>query len=300
MKYNPKIRDKDDPYLPDEGLLEAVNLAIFLKRPLLIQGEPGCGKTKLAKAIAYSLYRDDYQDHFFEWHVKSTDTAADGLYTFDHLARLRDAQLAGHEDDEAMKRTDNRNVYVKYGPLGKAFQSKKRAVVLIDEIDKADLDFPNDLLLELEEKRFLINEVPNEDGNPTEISSPKGKEPIIIITSNNEKQLPNAFLRRCNYYRLKFPDTERLAEILESHYKAESSTALKVAESFVNLRKEIEPHSDKKISTSELMDWYQALNQNIEEHLKNVGDIKNLPFTSVLLKSMELRDWYDRNSSSDN
>jgi MoxR-like ATPase len=148
------------PYLPKDELIEAVNLAITLKRPLLIKGEPGCGKTKLARAVAYELDLP-----YIPWNIKSTSRAQDGIYTYDTVARLRDAQLASAgriTDSEEIKRINDPKTYREWGPLGKAFQSEKRAVLLIDEIDKADIDFPNDLLLELDERRFTVAETKEE------------------------------------------------------------------------------------------------------------------------------------------
>ena len=182
----PKLGERDEngqllyPYLPSQALVEAVNLAIFLQRPLLIKGEPGCGKTKLARAVAYELSLP-----YEAWIVKSTSRAQDGLYTYDNVRRLRDAQLAAIAGPEHAT-ISNDDEYIKYGPLGRAFNNDQRTVVLIDEIDKADIDFPNDLLLELDEQRFVIQE-----SKPEQVITAK-HPPIVLITSNDEKELPDS------------------------------------------------------------------------------------------------------------
>src|SRR6266700_732455 len=197
------------PYLPDDALVEAVNLAIYLKRPLLIKGEPGCGKTRLARAVAYELNLP-----YESWHIKSTSRARDGLYTYDTVGRLRDAQLAiaGRMIEEDIHRIDDPEYYVKWGPLGNAFYNEQRTVVLIAEIDKADIDFPNDLLLELDERRFVVEETGQK------IQAKERAEPIVFITSNDEKDLPDAFLRRCLFHYIEFPRLERLVEIVKLHF----------------------------------------------------------------------------------
>ncbi|MEM9088956.1 MAG: MoxR family ATPase, partial [Cyanobacteria bacterium P01_F01_bin.53] len=181
------------PYLPSEALVESVNLAIFLQRPLLIKGEPGCGKTRLAQAVAYELGLP-----LETWYVKSTSRAQDGLYVYDTVARLRDAQLSSSLGIDDLTRVKTAGAYIRWGPLGRAFQNKQKTVVLIDEIDKADIDFPNDLLLEIDELRFTVEETESE----VRASIP----PIVLITSNDEKDLPDAFLRRCLFHYLEFPE----------------------------------------------------------------------------------------------
>lgn len=218
------------PYLPSQELVDAVNLTIFLKkRPLLLKGEPGCGKTLLAKAVAYELgLLEDYEF----WPIKSTSRARDGLYTYDAVGRLYDAQLA-NTDEKHRSRAENPQEYIKMGPLGRAFQNPKRAVVLIDEIDKADIDFPNDLLLELEEQRFTIEET----GEEVKAKQP----PIVFITSNDEKDLPDAFLRRCLFHYIDFPSASQLVDIIKLHFPDSSPVLTGAAVSrFYELRKQME------------------------------------------------------------
>jgi len=271
------------PYLPDrEGeLVEAVNLAITLKRPLLIKGEPGCGKTKLARAVAYELNLP-----YFSWNIKSTSRAQDGIYTYDTVGRLRDAQLAsaGRLNSEEIKRIEDPKTYREWGPLGKAFQSEKRAVLLIDEIDKADIDFPNDLLLELDERRLTVVETKEE-------ISAQDNPPLIFITSNEEKDLPDAFLRRCLFHYIKFSNQERLIEILTNRFdKSPDDLLIKTAtERFLELRGILEEEkgdAGKKVSTSELIDWFDILNRHPQDEVlaKLNGQ---LPYLGTLLKSWD-------------
>lgn len=195
------------PYLADKGLVEAVNLAILLERPLLVKGAPGCGKSSLAAAVAADLGRQHGIKWPFEyWPIKSTSRARDGLYNYDAVARLRDAQLAAMNQkvDIDMAR------YVHLGPLGRALANERRTIVLIDEIDRADIDFPNDLLVELDELRFKVQET----GQWKEAKS----TPIVFITSNDEKALPHAFLRRCLFYYIEFPDQKRFLEIMKIRF----------------------------------------------------------------------------------
>lgn len=272
------------PYLPDEHLVEAVNLAIYLQRPLLLRGEPGCGKTRLARAVAFEL-KLPYE----AWHIKSTSRALDGLYTYDTVGRLRDAQLAasGRLQDMEVSRLNDLTSYIRWGPFGRAFQQKQRTVVLIDEIDKADLDFPNDLLLELDELRFVVDET----GQSIEATSP----PIVFITSNDEKELSDAFLRRCLFHYVGFPNLDRLSSIVQAHFPEASPHVVSAAlQRFLELRREMEQdkgEAGKKTSTSEFLDWFRVLQRYPEDEVlaKLEG---RLPFASVLLKSWDDHERY--------
>ncbi|MEO0885221.1 MAG: MoxR family ATPase [Cyanobacteria bacterium J06648_10] len=263
------------PYLADESLIESVNLAIYLERPLLLKGEPGCGKTQLAWSVKYELGLP-----LEEWHIKSTSRARDGLYTYDAVGRLRDAQLANQAiDPEAAQRASEPAQYVEFGPLGQAFINTQRTIVLIDEIDKADIDFPNDLLLELEERRFKVNET----RKMIRATAP----PIVFITSNDEKDLPDAFLRRCLFHYVKFPDRERLIQIIHATYPGSDSTLTeKAVERFIELRELMRDEAGKKVSTSELLDWVRVLQRYpTDQALAQLE--KKLPFRGVLLKNWE-------------
>lgn len=266
------------PYYPSNELVEAVNLAIYLQRPLLLKGEPGCGKTRLAQAVALEL------DLPYEtWYIQSTSRAKDGLYMFDTVGRLRDAQLA-NVGIEASKDIHDAKTYRRFGPLGKALDNKKkRTVVLIDEIDKADIDFPNDLLRVLDELSFYISET----GEIIEVAPQNA--PIIFITSNDERRLPAAFLRRCLFHYIEFPDQERLQKIVHGHFPDPREELLDAAITrFQTLRQEMRAdkgESEKKVSTSELLDWVNVLhrfrNDNILQQLRD----NKVPYASVLLKS---------------
>jgi MoxR-like ATPase len=279
LKYTGQVQPSSQqdglaPYLPSQELVNVVNLAIFLeKRPLLIKGDPGSGKTRLARALAYELGLP-----YFAWHIKSTSRARDGLYIYDAVRRLHDAQLIRTAGDQVPAVDDIRS-YIKMGVLGQAFQSEKRAVVLIDEIDKADIDFPNDLLLELDEQRFVIEETGDEIGAM--------HPPIFIITSNDEKDLPDAFLRRCVFYYIQFPKPEQLEQIINAHFQDVSPRLVKASvDRFVELRSAMEGDKGKKVSTSELLDWFAILSQYPEDEvLARLGG--KLPFAEVLLKRWE-------------
>ncbi len=227
-----------DRYVATPDLMMAVNAAVTLARPLLIKGEPGTGKTQLAEEIARSLARP-----LFEWHIKSTSKAQHGLYEYDAVSRLRDSQL-GEE-----KVHDIRNYIVK-GRLWEAFESETQPVLLIDEIDKADIEFPNDLLRELDRMEFYVHE--------TRVTVRARHRPIMLITSNNEKELPDAFLRRCFFHYIRFPDAETMERIVRVHFPGLKKELLAEAlTTFFNVRDT--PGLRKKPSTSELLDWIKLL-----------------------------------------
>ncbi|MDT9271709.1 MoxR family ATPase [Limnospira sp. PMC 1306.21] len=279
------------PYLPSDELVEAVNLAITLQRPLLLQGEPGCGKTKLAQAVAYEL-----ELPYLCWTIKSTSRAQDGLYTYNNLARLRDSQLLGLgqiTDPEEIRRVKDPKTYVELGKLGEAFLSDKPTVLLIDEIDKADIDFPNDLLLELDEKRFSIPETKKE--------KTARHSPIIFITSNQERDLPDAFLRRCLFHYIEFPKKERLIEIIMARVfgvtqdkstipENENELIEAAVDKFQELRgflREEKGERGKNISTSELIDWFEVLRQYPHDEVLKKLQGRLLPYLGVLLKTWD-------------
>jgi len=227
-----------ESYVTTDDLNMAVNAAISLERPLLIKGEPGTGKTLLAQEVARSL-----EMPIFEWHIKSTTKARHGLYEYDAVSRLRDSQLG----EEGVGNIRN---YIEQGPLWRAFEEEARSVVLIDEIDKADIEFPNDLLQELDRMEFYVHELQETIAAKT--------RPVIIITSNNEKELPDAFLRRCFFHYIRFPETETMEEIIKVHFPDIKQNLLKAAlNTFYDLR-EVKGIK-KKPSTSELLDWIKLL-----------------------------------------
>ena len=227
-----------ESYVATEDLMMAVNAAVTLERPLLIKGEPGTGKTMLAIEVARALGRP-----LFQWHVKSTSKAQQGLYEYDAVSRLRDSQLGdGRVHDIAN--------YILRGPLWEAFEADSPAVLLIDEVDKADIEFPNDLLRELDRMEFYVYE--------TQKLVKARHRPAIIITSNNEKELPDAFLRRCFFHYIKFPDKETMERIVDVHFPNLKKTLLREAlEVFFDIREV--PGLKKKPSTSELLDWLKLL-----------------------------------------
>src|SRR6186713_2144952 len=225
-------------YVATDDLKIAVNAAITLERPLLVKGEPGTGKTVLALEVAKALGAP-----LIEWHIKSTTKALQGLYEYDAVSRLRDSQLG----DERVK--DIRN-YIRRGKLWDAFVAEERPVLLIDEIDKADIEFPNDLLQELDRMEFFVYE--------TAETVKARRRPVVIITSNNEKELPDAFLRRCFFHYIRFPDADTLERIVRVHYPDLKSELLREAlTTFFNVRET--PGLRKKPSTSELLDWIKLL-----------------------------------------
>ncbi|WP_414584882.1 AAA family ATPase [Scytonema sp. PCC 10023] len=271
------------PYRADPELVKAVNMAIVLKRPLLVKGVPGCGKTRLAKAIAHEL---GLQDNFYEWYVKSTSRAKDGLYTIDVVRRLQDAQM---QNSKAQKLTP----YIRFGPLGEALRSKNECVLLIDEIDKADIDFPNDLLRELDEKKFTIEELDESELSDDDRKAGYQKtylaerSPIIVITSNDEKELPDAFLRRCLFYYIDFPEDEQLREIVHLN-TADLKLNSRLVERAVERLKEIRTIEGfrKQPATSELIDWVRILYHwgiDIKALDKN-KKLTDLPHWQVLFK----------------
>ena len=254
-------------YVATQDLKMAVNAAITLERPLLIKGEPGTGKTVLAHEIAKGL-----KTPLLEWNIKSTTKAQQGLYEYDAVARLRDSQLG--ED-----RVHDISNYIKKGKLWEAFESKKRPILLIDEIDKADIEFPNDLLHELDKMSFHVYET-------GETVTAKNR-PIIIIISNNEKDLPDAFLRRCFFHYIQFPDAETMAEIVEVHFTDIKPRLLSAAmKRFFDVR--AMPGLKKKPSTSELLDWLKLLLvEDIDPETLKEADPKKLipPLHGALLKN---------------
>ncbi len=249
-----------EEYVASADLMSSVNVAITLEKPLLIKGEPGTGKTMLAKAISESLNKD-----LITWNIKSTTKAQEGLYVYDVVQRLYDSQFGNQGVDDIAH-------YITMGKLGEAFESEEQVVLLIDEIDKADLEFPNDLLYELDQMEFYIPEIKK---------TVKAKNrPIVIITSNAEKELPDAFLRRCIFHYINFPSEEEMRSILNVHFEnLEESLLNQALKSFYWIRSL--DALEKKPSTSELIDWIRALNSG---GISSADIISRIPFAGALLK----------------
>ncbi len=278
-------------YFATPALVKAVNLACFLGRPLLLTGDPGCGKTLLATSIAYEWYEKDYTDYFRAWHVKSTSKAQDGLYTFDALRRLQDAQIAS----KGLQKPED---YITYRELGDAFRNTKMDspfLVLIDEIDKASIDFPNDLLLELDKSTFFVPELGANHQVKAQV------QPLVIITSNNEKDLPAAFLRRCIYHHIQPLEKPILTKILKANDISDAilDTGLEI---FIHLRDNAlhKGAGNKTVSTSELLDWLRFLSysgrqgeetaiqaqlQKCKQAIADKKPLPALPYFQALLKT---------------
>ncbi|PQA43418.1 AAA family ATPase [Amnimonas aquatica] len=256
-----------DRYITTPELSLAVNAAVTLQKPLLIKGEPGTGKTLLAEQVA-----EAFGTRLIQWHIKSTTKAQQGLYEYDAVSRLRDSQLG-------TERVHDIRNYIKKGKLWEAFEAEERVVLLIDEIDKADIEFPNDLLTELDKMEFFVYE--------TGETIKAKHRPIVIITSNNEKELPDAFLRRCFFHYIQFPDAETMKAIVEVHHQGIKAQLLKDAlDIFFDLRKV--PGLKKKPTTSELIDWLKLiLSDDIPEDVLRNRDTRKAipPLYGALLKN---------------
>lgn len=305
LYYEP-IQQKIYPYDAGDELIEVVNLAIELGMPLLLEGEPGCGKSRLAHALVYEFnYRQENNPiKYYEWTVQSTSKAEDSLYQYDYIGRLQAAQISGilsqkgtEESSFEQKNPAISKDWVDLQALGKAFKQSRdeeeQSVVLIDEIDKADRDFPNDLLLAIESRRFFIKETRDV------IPANEQAFPLIIITSNQEKNLPNAFLRRCIYHYIELPNQERLRKILTERFTdAEQDVIIKAVDRFQEVRTsqdETKSEGEKKVSTSELIAWFKSLLKYKPEEIIAKLNQDKLPHASILLKSRtDLQDYGTR------
>jgi MoxR-like ATPase len=305
LYYEP-IQQKIYPYDAGDELIEVVNLAIELGMPLLLEGEPGCGKSRLAHALVYEFnYRQENNPiKYYEWTVQSTSKAEDSLYQYDYIGRLQAAQISGilsqkgtEESSSEQKNPAISKDWVDLQALGKAFKQSRdeeeQSVVLIDEIDKADRDFPNDLLLAIESRRFFIKETIDL------IPANEQAFPLIIITSNQEKNLPNAFLRRCIYHYIELPNQERLRKILTERFTdAEQDVIIKAVDRFQEVRTsqdETKSEGEKKVSTSELIAWFKSLLKYKPEEIIAKLNQDKLPHASILLKSRtDLQDYGTR------
>ena len=265
-----------DTYVATEDLMVAVNAAIRLERPLLVKGEPGTGKTMLAEEVSKALKRD-----LLRWHIKSTTKAQQGLYEYDAVARLRDGQLG---EARATKISN----YISRGMLWEAFESESAPVLLIDEIDKADIEFPNDLLLELDRMEFYVYE--------TKQHIKALVRPIVVVTSNNEKDLPDAFLRRCFFHYIQFPDQETMSRIVEVHFPDIKKRLLRRAlEVFYDVRET--PGLKKRPSTSEFLDWIKLLLvEDIDPEVLRTKDTSKVipPLHGALLKNEQDEHLFER------
>jgi MoxR-like ATPase len=335
LKHQPPIDGEEDnqgrkfyPYSPDPKLVKAVQLAIQLNRPLLIEGEPGSGKTRLADSLAYEFTHQNPSENidgsktwwnYYVWSIKSISQARDGLYRFDAVARLRDAQLVGLnprdlkylmglEFNDVRKRLRDKTQYIEFGKLGEALSQTKtlRPIVLIDEIDKAESDFCNDLLQELERQYFEIPETGETYPKPDSNFRPK---PIVIITSNQERQLPEPFLRRCLYYYLEFPQTEELKEIIYSRFgKKNAEQRQYVADTiahFYEIRKLLKDKpGSKPPGISELLDYLKKSLEESSESGWKPADLETLVkephLLGIILKTQTDQELYRKNKENFN
>lgn len=295
-----------DVYNPAPQLVEAVNIAILLGQPLLLMGEPGCGKTRLAEAVAAELHGEKFRDHYFRWDIKSTSRAREGIYQYDALARMYDAN-AGNANASRVE------PYISYGMFARAFTQPQNGnipnILLIDEIDKADIDFPNDLLLEIEKGEFFIPELNKRVERKSNV--------IIFVTSNRERELPPAFLRRCIYHYINFPRYEDLVVIMQAKFSLGAGNRLvgKAVDMFLDIREKIEgqfAESEKKPSTSELLEWFRVIHHyadddernkapasikillnTLDKYEKGTIDSIKIPFEQVLLKTWESKQLFN-------